>query len=61
MCAIITIALYVVAERMAGLLTEKQQKDIERTWSLLEPDLQGAGFLIFKRYVFISPIFSLLI
>ena len=35
--------------KMASPLTEKQQQDIERTWSLVEGDMQGAGFLMFKR------------
>ena len=34
---------------MSGILTEKQQSDINKTWSVVEGDMQGAGLLIFKR------------
>ena len=31
-------------------LTNQQKELVEKTWSLVEPDLQGAGVLLFKKY-----------
>ena len=34
-------------------LTNQQKELVEKTWSLVEPDLQGAGILLFKKYAII--------
>lgn len=31
-------------------LTNQQKELVEKTWGLVEPDLQGAGVLLFKKY-----------